>query len=260
MQNHNKIYIIATVFFITVFSSCQKVIDVNLNSTLPRYVITGNVTNQPAPYTVSITKTVDFSQDNTFPGMTGAIVVITDATLGIVDTLKDIGAGKYQTNNINGVSGHKYQLYINAASNIFVATSTMPDAVTLDSLYTQMSPFGRSLLIVPQYTDPTATGNFYHFHEYVNGVEGSDLNTRNDRLINGQVMKSPIRSSKIEKGDMVQVSLECIDSAVYNYYFTLSQTENQNSATPANPVSNISNGALGYFSAHTVSTKEVIVP
>ena len=260
MQSIHKFKIITSLVFIIVFSSCQKVITLNLNSTMSRYVITGNITNQAAPYTVSITKTVDVNQDNIFPGVTGAKVVITDATAGIVDTLKDMGAGVYQTNLINGVSGHTYQLYINAASNIFVASSTMPDAVTLDSLYTQMSPFGRSLQVVPVYTDPTKKGNYYHFTEYVNGVAGSDLNARSDQLINGQKMTSPIRTSKIESGDNVLVSMECIDSFVYNYYFTLSQTENQNSATPANPVSNISNGALGYFSAHTVSTKDVIVP
>ena len=260
MQSIHKFNIIAILFIITVFSSCQKVININLNSTMSRYVITGNITNQAAPYTVSLTKTIDVSQDNIFPGVTGAKVVITDVTMGIIDTLKDMGAGVYQTSLINGVIGHKYNLYINASNNVFVATSTMPDAVTLDSLYTQKSPFGRSLQVVPVYTDPAAKGNYYHFTEYVNGVAGSDLNARSDQLINGQVMKSPIRSSKIESGDNVLVSMECIDSFVYNYYFTLSQTENQNSATPANPVSNISNGALGYFSAHTVSAKDVIVP
>jgi hypothetical protein len=56
----------------------------------------------------------------------------------------------------------------------------------------------------------------------------------------------------------------CIDSAVYNYFFQLFQSGGagsfNTSASPANPTSNISNGAYGYFSAHTVTSKNGYVP
>jgi hypothetical protein len=49
----------------------------------------------------------------------------------------------------------------------------------------------------------------------------------------------------------------CIDKNVYNYFFSLLQVTGNNggfqSASPDNPITNISGGALGYFSAHTVS-------
>jgi hypothetical protein len=35
---------------------------------------------------------------------------------------------------------------------------------------------------------------------------------------------------------------------------------NSQSVTPANPVSNISNNALGYFSAQTIQVKEADLP
>jgi len=245
------------------FSACQKVINVNINSTAPRYVVEGNVINQPGPYLVTITKTINFDQDNVYPTVSGAVVVITDMTTNQADTLAETTPGNYNTHIISGVPGHTYQLYVNAANNIFTASSTMPVFVTLDSLYTQPSPFGgKHPELVPEYTDPVLVGknyHYYHFTEYYNDTESSDVIARSDALLNGQVVKQQIGGQGLNVGDSVALYLECIDSGVYQYYSTLNQTENQNSASPSNPLTNLSGGALGYFSAHTSSLKTLIV-
>jgi hypothetical protein len=56
--------------------------------------------------------------------------------------------------------------------------------------------------------------------------------------------------------------MRCIDKGAYDYFYSLDQitSTNGNSATPANPVSNISGGALGYFSAHTVRKATAVIP
>ncbi len=54
----------------------------------------------------------------------------------------------------------------------------------------------------------------------------------------------------------------CIDAAVYKYWYSFltgGASGDSNSASPANPVTNIKGGALGYFSAHTLQTKTVVV-
>jgi len=246
-----------------VFSACQKVINVNLNATAARYDVQGNVTNQPGPYLVTITKSVNFNQDNVYPTVSGAVVVITDVTANQADTLTETTPGNYKTHVLTGTPGHTYQLYVNAASNIFTATSTMPALVNLDSLYTQPSPFGGDHPeLVPEYTDPVLVGHnyhYYHFTEYYNDTESSNIIVRNDALINGQVVKQTIGGEYLMTGDSVALYLECIDSGVYVYYSTLELTENQNSASPSNPLTNLTGGALGYFSAHTSSLKTLIV-
>lgn len=263
MKTHKIIRLAYLVFAIAAFSACKKVINVNLNSTAPQYVVEGNVLNLPGPYLVSITQSINFGQDNVWPTVSGAIVVIKDLTANQVDTLTETSPGNYNTHIINGIPGHTYQLYVNAAGNIFTASSTMPGFITLDSLYTQASPFGGTHpQLVPVYTDPPLIGtnyHYYHFVEYKNDTESSDVIARSDALINGQVVKQPIGGDELNIGDSVALYMECIDSATYTYYSTLNQTENQNSATPANPLSNLTGGALGYFSAHTSSFKTLIV-
>jgi len=54
------------IFSIVLLTSCQKVIDVNLNDSDPHYIIEGNVTDQAGPYTVRISRSINFSDLNTF--------------------------------------------------------------------------------------------------------------------------------------------------------------------------------------------------
>ena len=56
--------------------------------------------------------------------------------------------------------------------------------------------------------------------------------------------------------------MQCIDDKVYLFYAALLQLSGGGpggGVTPANPPSNISNGALGYFSAHTVRTRNIVI-
>ena len=52
--------------------------------------------------------------------------------------------------------------------------------------------------------------------------------------------------------------MNCVDKNVWGYYSTLGLSvtgNNPQSLSPANPVSNISNNALGYFNACTSNIK-----
>jgi hypothetical protein len=68
---------------------------------------------------------------------------------------------------------------------------------------------------------------------------------------------------EIESGDQVVVEMQCIDEQIYTYWRSLEQqyaSGNPNDVTtPANPPTNWSNRALGYFSAHTTQTELVVV-
>jgi hypothetical protein len=263
-RQHRCLPAVCVFLLLAAITSCHKVINVNLNSASPAYIIAGNVTNTPGPYLVTITQSVNFSQDNVAPPVSGATVVITDVTASITDTLTESPAGSYTTHILPGTPGHTYNLYVKAGSNVFTATSTMPQPILLDTLYTEASPFGGYTHpdLVPQYTDPVLTGHnyhYYHFVEYVNDTASTNVIVREDNLLNNQVIKQPINGNELIIGDSVALYMECIDSGAYAFYTSLEQTEDQNSATPANPLTNINGGALGYFSAHTESLKTLIV-
>jgi len=72
-------------------AGCQKVISINLNSTEKKYIVSGRITDQPGECQVSITQSKDFSENNQFPGVSGATVTIESD--GIVTTLPETTAG-----------------------------------------------------------------------------------------------------------------------------------------------------------------------
>jgi hypothetical protein len=240
--------------------SCKKVIQVNLNAAHPQIVIVGQVTNQPEPYSVTISKTVNFSDDNVFPPVSGATVIISDP-VGFVDTLKETNSGFYVTHLAwVGSSGHTYTLKVQDSGNTYTAQSTMPQQVALDSLGFQHSMRGNTAYIeaIPFFQDPRGIKNYYQFTEAINGIPVNQVFIMDDRFSDGRFMNQPLFDdssvSRIQPGDSVILGMFCIDSATYNYLNTLTPVEGNTgfqAVTPANPNTNLSGGALGYFSAYT---------
>ncbi len=248
--------------FVLVFSSCTKVIDIDLNSKDPQIVIEGNVTDQAGPYTVRITQSVNFSATNTFPEVTGASVTIADNASNS-ELLTEVSPGVYQTNTLQGVPGRTYTLTVIANGKTYTSVSTMPGLVTLDSLLLEPNlSFGSPFLIIPRFQDPAGAGNYYRCVETINNVRLADYFLYDDLFSDGLVNGQPLLdfTTILESGDSVSVDLQCIDKQVNLYFYSLQQTASGNTGAPANPESNISNHALGYFSAHTSSKRLVVIP
>jgi hypothetical protein len=251
---------ITALVFLICSAACRKVITVDLNSASPKYVIEGAITNASGPYQVKITQTKNFSDNNTFPGVSGAVVTISD-NAGNTSLLSEGAAGYYTTAGITGVPGRTYYLSVKIGNETFQSVSTMPARVPFDTLYIEsLTDFGDTLRTATVgYKDPAGIKNYYRYVMYLNNNYVKEVFISNDELTDGKELEQTIFSNgdqEIKQGDSVKVEMQCIDSYVYKYFFTLVQTIGQNSAAPTNPVNNIT-GALGYFSAHSVEVKRI---
>jgi hypothetical protein len=260
--------ILIVIFAASSFFSCKKIVTLKLNNVPAAIVIQGEVTDAPGPYFVTINQPVDFYASNTFPPVTGAVVTITNS-LGLTDSLTETAPGMYTTHVLQGIPGITYTLSVTAQNVKYTAVSTMPMPVALDSISFQSnSGFGKTRIsAIANFQDPAGVKNYYQFMEYLGGVpDTKDLFVFDDRLSDGRYINYTLfnDSTYLEEGDQLRVDMYCIDSAVYNYFFQLSQSSGagafNTSASPANPTSNISNGAYGYFSAHTISSQSEVVP
>jgi hypothetical protein len=261
---------LATIIFFAALllgSSCQKTVKLDLNTIPPQVVIEGEVTNAVGPYTVTINQSVNFYADNTFPAVSGAIVKISD-NLGITDSLTETTPGTYRTHTLQGKPGNTYTLSVSALNQQYSATSTMPAPVTLDSVTIGNTARFRKqqLNAIANFQDPPGIKNYYQFIEHINGqLFTRDIFIFDDRLSDGKYISNTLRmdSTYLNIGDQLEVSMYCIDANVYNYFFQLDRSGGSGafntSASPANPTTNISNGAYGYFSAHTIQSKTVTV-
>jgi hypothetical protein len=262
-----KIIIKTTIAFAAIgsFYACQKTVTLPLNTAPAQLVIQGEVTDQPGPYTVSITQSVGFYADNTFPAVSGASVKISDGQ--ITDSLTETTPGNYVTHTLQGKSGATYTLSVRIGDSSYTAASTMPAPVKLDSITFDNSSRFRKNQITPQanYQDPPGVKNYYQFIMYINGTQFTkDIYAFDDRLSDGKYIVQNLRmdSTYLVYGDDLRVDMYCVDSSVYSYFNQLSQSVGtgafNTAASPANPSSNISNGAYGVFSAHTVSSQSAI--
>ena len=256
------------------FSSCQKVIDIDLNSASPQIVVEGSINDQPGPYFINLSETVNFSETNAFPPVTGALVKITDNT-GVTDILTEINPGNYRTSTLQGVPGRSYALTISSNGKNYSSVSVMPAPVDIDSLtiVKRQGGFGRARRrLVLHFRDPAVIANFYHFaithyvvinHVIQYSIVEQTTSITSDKLEDGTELTNNIatRGDTLVTGDSIVIGLQAIDKGTYDYFRTLGQADNGiQSATPANPISNLTNGALGYFSAYAIKSKGIVVP
>jgi len=264
----NIFLIILSLFLVT---SCEKEIDLDLEDQSGNIVIEGNVTDQAGPYYVKITKSVAFTEANQYPAIENAQVILSDNT-GQTETLQYVGNGTYQTSTFVGQSGRTYILKIQAEGKEYISTSTMPESVVFEGLDQDSFIVGgeTSYTLLPVFTDPQALGNRYLFIYNVNNRSKSNFQEFSDNVNNGLPNQRPLilpnddedGSVKVKVGDTINVEMQCIDQNVYTFYSALLQLSNggaNGGVTPANPPSNISNGALGYFSAHTVRKRSTVI-
>jgi hypothetical protein len=248
--------------------ACKKVVTVDLDEAPSQIVIEGNVTNDSGPYEVMISRTVNFSAGVPFPPVSGAIVSITDSNAGLTDQLQEVAPGVYSTINLEGIPRHTYNLAIFSDGNRYTASSTMPLPVTLDSVSLEENISinnQKGINAVVNFQDPPGIVNYYQFTEIVNGKLLPDVFVFDDRLSDGRYIRDPLfnDSNYLRPGDTLTLTMNGVDRPIYNYFLTLgSMTGNgnfQSTATPANPATNLSNGALGYFSAHTTAGRLLVV-
>jgi hypothetical protein len=273
MKKYSSIIRLFTAFimlnFIVLLTSCRQEIDLDLNTANSKIIIEGAVTDQRVPYEIKITKSINFNAKNEYPPVIGAFVTIGD-NAGNLDTLKEVQAGIYRTSKLRGTVNRRYTLTVKAEGQIYTAVSTLSRAVGLDSLTIEKDALdstfnsGNSIgyLILPIFQDPRDEPNFYFFNVFTKTEkEKSFFNLLSDVNFDGQDNAEPIYFSTTSKSkDSVTVEMWCIDRDVHTYFNSLNQLQNTQSGTPTNPISNIKGGALGYFSAHSVRSRKVVIP
>jgi len=259
-QNINYIILVT----IIAFCACKKVINVTLNNATPAIVIEGNISNGSGPYQVKLTTSISYTNDNIYPGVSGALVTIKDDSTGITDVLTETPNGIYITNKTIGLVGHTYHLYVKSNGKEYSSISTMPKQVILDSItFLTRSGFKKTNTNPqPNFQDPLGIYNAYQFIETYHNVLSKQIFVFDDEFSDGKYVVRQLNndSTYIQPGDTVQLEMRCIDKNIFNYLKELGRQDPTNGqpTSPANPTSNISNGALGYFSAHTSQKKKAV--
>jgi len=245
-------------------SACSERIDLKIKNAPPSLVIEGYVDDGPGPYYVLISKSKLFTDNNSFEGVPAAIVVISDDT-GNTDTLTEVAAGLYITNSIHGSVGHTYYISATAEGNTYQSQSTMPPPVDIDSVVlsseTEFNGETHNEAHI-RVQDPAGVRNFYRITCIKNSIPSSGFNVQRDRLWDGKLRAFNVPNDHFDAGDTLKINLLSIDEKAFTYFNQFNQNQDNFGApaAPANPDPVYVPAALGYFSAHSVKSKTVIIP
>lgn len=273
MKNISYLLILFAIFF----ASCQEVIEIDLNEAEPVLVIEANINDDPmSPTLVQISKSIDYFNPDTPEFVTGAIVIMRDDA-GNVDSLTEFFKGFYISQTMKGVPGRTYNLEVRHENKIYTASSKMASVVNIDSVWSIKPPIppggpngggADSLrLVACRFQDPAEKNYYRLIAELPSGGLNSFFSSGtyyllDDKFRNGEETDYTFRGATFAIGDTVNVELRAIDEPIYKYFNILSSLAGFGSGTssaPGNPDSNISGGALGYFSAYSVKKTQIIV-
>lgn len=252
-------------------TSCEKVVDVDLNEANPRPVFEAYLENDSTCY-VKASWTSSYYDQSSSPNITNAVMSISD-NVGNSENLTYQGEGIYRGSNLIGVIGRTYTLSVDIDDDNYTATSTMQPLVPIDTFSTQSlggffggGPNDRFWAYV-NYTDPVSVTNYYAirttYYDSTDNKMVTDYSIADDELSNGISTRSFTTFRPFVSGEQISVEFASLDYSTFLYFKTLQDAlggAGVASAAPANPTTNFSEGALGYFGAWSKEIKPFTIP
>lgn len=267
-----KNYIKLTFLFLLSLSisSCEEVIDVSLNDAEQKIVVEAFTSNIEGRSYVKLTRTSNVYTTNNFESVSDASVVITDSDGNNYQFLEDNSEkGMYLLTGYKVEPNKTYNLKVISDGIEITGSSSSSytpsfDAVAAgkkgdlpEELQSGLGFFPDDFRVVFYlFTDPAPLGDNYRIISYVNGKRKNDMYIANDALGSGQEFGGILFGADVDSADVVYLELMTMDNANYDYFFSLVNNTSTGpfAATPSNPVSNLSENALGFFGAYLMDT------
>lgn len=256
-----------------VATACTDIVTLDLKNTDPIVVIEAELLSDTAIQVIRISKSTGFYDTIAPPAVLTAAVSVAD-DLGNTYAFTHINNGIYACPNLLPVVGRTYTLSVTEAAKTYTATTRMMLAVPIDSLSVSKvagggfgppgsggGGDGGDYQVLTHFTDPLTSNNSYRLR-YFKGRNKDEVIFDDNRFGNGgNISVSPFGTS-LAQNDTLHVELQALDREVYSYFDMLSQLaggQGGQLASPANPTTNISGNALGYFGIFNRSRKSIII-
>jgi len=255
-------------------ASCTERIDLELNTDQNRrIVVEGEITQEQMAHEIKLTWTADFFVNELPEPVTGAIVTISDGT-NIYNLTEQGNTGKYYTDpSVQGTPLAEHIVTIDYEGQLFTGKDFMfsvPEIEMIETIEIEAPedtiPGEYELLLWTQ--EIPDEENWYMWRVFINGVAENDTLSNifftSDQGSDGVFLEGiPIYDFKAFPGDTVVLEQFAISEQANDTWLAmLFETEFRGGlfdSPPANVETNMSNGALGYFGAYTVSRDTTIV-
>jgi hypothetical protein len=259
-----SILYIVLVFTSVLFSSCEKVIDVDLNNAEPKLVIDAVIKWQKGTtgeeQIIKLNLTNDFFTNEILPA-NGASVTITNSVDETFTFFEDGTTGNYICTNFNPVIGETYTLVVIYDGEIYTATNSLlatPPILFVEQETVPGIGSDDRIQIKYFYQDNGAEDNYYLLAVKNPNKQIPEFGVVNDNLFQGNLMFGFYGSSETEPGITLKLSVQSITFGFHNYMNILTSIGGSGSGNPfATPPATIrgnivnqtnsNNFPLGYF-------------
>ena len=262
--------IVILLFVFVLFTSCEDVVEVDLNTSEPRLVIEASINlmvDGTSNSTVKLTLTAPFFE-NQIPEVDNASVMITGDN-GIVYSFNYMDNGIYGSSLIPQ-SGINYTLEIIYNGETYSATEQLVSVSSLEFVEQNNDGgfSGEDIELKAFFTDPSGPGDHYFFEGI--SERGIVLDTFFDEFFDGNQIFGFYQVDDLAAGDTVRFNLYGVNEQFYNFMFILLQQgsdsgggpfETQPATVRGNMINETKsdNFPLGYFRVSEVSTLTYIV-
>jgi hypothetical protein len=287
-------YIIAIVLFLAGMVSCTERIELNLPDSVPTLVVNGCLTDEWGFQKIYLTRSASYFDPAPNPKVSGAVVAVTSSTGEIRDFRESASEpGTYlSVDEMAAVAGETYTLSVacdldgEGTLRNYSATTVMQTPFEIDSIQVnRLHIMKNNFFSVNLYAQDPPSTDCYLFRCYVNDTIVSPKITHyqitDDRLFNGAYLQGVsvyiladtdemdnYDAEDIEdwdfirKGDRLTIEAIRIEQGYSDFLNQCKEGINGASpfsGPPANIITNISNGGVGYFTAFSLTSISKVV-
>ena len=278
---------ICLLIFVIAIYSCTEEIDVNVDSGETRLSVEAAVTTDLKKHHVILKESSDVFFNKSAIPVKNATITVNDGSINY--NFQETKPGYYESEiEFAGEAGKTYSLSINNVDinqdgelEEYLASATMRPAYVVDSIRMHFDPDyeserggeedeeeGEFWLVSLYMKDDIKTEDFYGFACRVNNVLVHDTITevlvQKDTYFNGETTKGvdvgEFNQGKpdeiLSNGDIITLETYAIDEEYYDFVSQLQEMDEGQSmfsGPPGNITSNISNGAIGFFTVYSIT-------
>lgn len=260
------IYIILLSVVAFSFTSCEEVIDVNLDTAKPRLVIDAALKwekgTDGATQMIKLTTTAGYF-DETVPTVSGATVFVTNSTEQVFDFIETVpNSGEYICTNFIAILNETYTLTVIQNGTTYMASDKMVSVPVIDKIEQKDDGGfgGENIEIKFFYTDNGATDDFYLSSAKLSTYAIPQYSVSGDEFYQGNQIFDIYSDEDLKSGQTLHYSLSGISEGYFNYLQVLLSIAGNSGGGPFQSppatvrgniinTTDIDNYCLGYFSA-----------
>ncbi|MEJ7692656.1 DUF4249 domain-containing protein [Daejeonella sp.] len=264
-----KILSIISTLTVILFSSCEKIVNVDLETQAPRLIVDAALIwvkgTDGKVQTIKLTTTTGYYQQE-MPKVSNATVYITNSANVRFDFLEEPGTngitGRYTCIKFIPKIGETYTLTVIYKGETYEGKETLIAVNPIENVE-QRDDFGLNrdeYGIKVNFRDPVNQNNYYLFSYKTANRKFPSYDAFDDQFIDGNLGFGVFADAKSKKGDSINIKFSGISQRYFNYMKILIGTSNadSNGIFATVPSSNIrgnminktngTNYCLGYFS------------